>query len=56
MTSKRCPSHPTQPLDDCAYCEQRIAQIEQAEGGHALTDDHADADRYERWLDRIGER
>lgn len=46
----RCPSHPSQPYDDCAYCE---AAIERAELRERDSEPEVGQDRYERWLARI---
>lgn len=55
MPTDRCPSHPSQLVDDCAFCEARIASAELAE--QEDRPDLADlaADRYERWLGSLAE-
>ena len=54
MLPSRCPTHPSQPYEDCPMCEARIGQAEMnldplwaPEG-----DEHDDLGRYERWLDQ----
>lgn len=51
---RSCPTHPSQPAEECGYCERLIAEHEGRELW-APEDAHAsrvDAEAYERWLDR----
>jgi hypothetical protein len=54
MPTDRCPTHPRFPVDDCPYCEARIARRELAESEDRPDESDRDAARYEAWLDRLG--
>jgi len=55
VTAPRCPSHPSQPLDDCGYCEAKIRRRELDLSDPPDDGGDVDADRYERWVRGGGE-
>jgi hypothetical protein len=53
MPTDRCPSHPSQPVDDCGYCEAKIRRAELAESDDRPDEADLAAERYANWLGEI---
>jgi hypothetical protein len=55
MPTDRCPTHPRFPVDDCPFCEAKIARQELNESDPPDDGGTIAEARYERWLGEVGE-
>jgi hypothetical protein len=46
-----CARHPSEPLDDCGFCDRLIDEVEHRELWMPDEDDAAAEARYERWVE-----